>query len=126
MSTGNKTILLVEDNEAMRLTVAEVLETLDYRVLSAQDGIEALALLDKGERQIDLVLSDLMMPQMDGEELYKQLRQRYSDLKMLIMTGHPLGEGDSILEQGNAVDWIQKPFDIKAIADKLQALLDAP
>jgi len=119
-----RTILLAEDNEATRMAIEDALDMLGYRVLAASTGREALDLFSRHKEEIDLVLSDMVMPEMGGVELCQALMAEKPDLKMVVMTGYPLAdEGRSLLEQG-IVDWIQKPFSPQAIAGKLRALYD--
>lgn len=119
-----ETILLVEDNEMAREAICDALEILGYRMLTAATGSEALALFAGGHREIDLVLSDIYMPEMGGVELYRRLVEMSPDVKMMLMTGYPReGEGRSILEE-DRVAWIRKPFSRDEIAAKLRAVLD--
>lgn len=117
-----RTILLVEDSDATRIAIGDTLDMLGYRVLAASTGREALALFSRHRGEIDAVLSDMVMPEMGGVELYRALTAEKPELKMVVMTGYPLAdEGRSLLEQG-IVDWIPKPFSPQAIAGKLQEL----
>ena len=122
---ARRTILLVEDSEATRIAIEDTLDMLGYRVLAASTGREALALFSRHEEEIDVVLSDMVMPEMGGVELYQTLTQENPDLIMIVMTGYPLAdEGRSLLQEG-IVDWIHKPFSPQAIAGKLRHLLEA-
>jgi two-component system, cell cycle sensor histidine kinase and response regulator CckA len=97
---------------------------LGYKVLAAVDGTEALAIFEQALQTIDLVLSDLVMPDVGGIVLFQELSQRKPDLKMIIMTGYPLEDsGKALLEQG-IVDWLHKPFSAEQIARKIQAALE--
>jgi PAS domain S-box-containing protein len=119
---GTETILLVEDELTVRQVVAETLEGLGYRVLATASGAEALAILERG-RAIDLLLSDLVMPGLSGLDLYRALRRQRPALKGLIMTGYALVKAGYAAFQEEGVDWIQKPFEIEQLADKVRALL---
>jgi two-component system, cell cycle sensor histidine kinase and response regulator CckA len=115
-----ETLLLVEDNQALQEALAELLETWGYGVLRARNGVEALAML--AEERVDLVLSDLVMPEMGGMELSRRLRQTYPRVKLLVMTGHaPRGEYAGLLREG--VTWLQKPFSVDELVATVQALL---
>lgn len=115
-------ILVVEDDGAMREALVEMLELMDYQVLSAVDGREALQRFEE-ERAIDLVLSDLVMPEMGGVALYEILKERYPQVKMVMMTGYPLAErGKELIEQG-IVAWIQKPLDAETLARTIKKVL---
>ncbi len=127
ISRGSETILLVEDNPAMRQSVADSLEGLGYRVLCAEDGVAALEVLAQEEASsgagVDLVLSDLVMPRMGGAELTTALALRYPTIKILIMTGHPLNDGHQLLQQMGKGAWIQKPFKMDTLSDRIRDLL---
>ncbi len=121
---GSETILLVEDNPALRQSVADSLVGLGYKVLSASNGVEALESFANQNSAIDLVLTDLVMPGLGGGELAKLLRHQQPDIKILIMTGHPLNENESLLGELEKIEWLQKPFEIEDLADRLRAVLD--
>lgn len=123
-ASGGATVLLVEDHEPTREAIGDTLELLGYKVLVATTGREALELFDAQPEAVDLVLSDMVMPEMGGVALYRELMQRNPDLKMIVMTGYPLEhEGRSLLEQG-IVDWIRKPFSPDMLAEKIEGLLE--
>lgn len=122
-AAAGATVLLVEDHEPTREAIGDTLELLGYHVLIATTGREALSLFDAHAGNIDLVLSDMVMPEMGGMELYRNLMARDPDLKMMVMTGYPLEhEGRSLLEQG-IVDWIRKPFSPDALGSRLAGVL---
>ncbi len=115
-------ILVVEDDQAMRNALVEMLDAMNYRVLSAADGHQALELFDQNPG-IDLVLSDLIMPGLGGVALHERLRERLPTVKMIVMTGYPLAEnGKDLLEQG-IVAWVQKPLDTEVFAKTLRKVL---
>ena len=118
---GSETILLVEDNSTLRDSLADVLSGLGYRVLEAEDGVEALAVLDSKGDAIDVLLSDLVMPKTGGLELYRDVQKRFPELPVLFMTGYPLGEREVELA---GRPWILKPFNVNQIGHKLRSLLD--
>jgi two-component system, cell cycle sensor histidine kinase and response regulator CckA len=121
--TGHETILLVEDNSAIRASIAEALTRLGYAVLKAEHGLEALDILNINPG-VDLVLSDVVMPQMDGVSLYRAVIQRNPHLKMLLMSGYPLQDRDGA--DLTDLNWIEKPFDLDQLARELRQLLDRP
>jgi len=117
------TILLVEDEAAVREALEATLEMLGYRVLVADDGNSALELFRRTERRIDLVLSDLVMARMGGEELYRRLQALEPGLKMMILTGYPLEDrGKALLEQG-IVAWLPKPVSVDVLQARLEEVL---
>lgn len=121
---GQETILVVEDNVPAREAMEDILDMLGYSVLTAANGQEALALFSQRRDQIDLVLSDMVMPQMGGVELYQELREQKPDVRLAIMTGYPLDDGGKTLLEQGIVAWIQKPFSIPDISQKVREALD--
>jgi two-component system cell cycle sensor histidine kinase/response regulator CckA len=117
-------ILLVEDNAALRSSLQELLASWNYQVTTASNGEEAVGLL-AGERPVDLVLSDVVMPRLGGLGLLKILRQRNIHIPTLFMSGHMLGEEREALEQLGAHACLDKPLRSDQLAAALAAALDA-
>jgi two-component system, cell cycle sensor histidine kinase and response regulator CckA len=121
---GAETILLVEDEEAVRSLVKNILEGFGYKILLATCGDEALALCKQHPAPIPLLLTDLVMPGMGGRELADRLKLLYPDMKLLYMSGYT---DDTILRSGTlgrAEAFIGKPFTPQAIARKVRGVLD--
>lgn len=118
-----ETLLLVEDNENLREGGRNFLEALGYQVLTAAHGREALEVYAAAERKIDLVITDIIMPEMGGKELLLELRQRDPRLKALGVTGHPLQESLEALQQAGFLDVIHKPFEIETLAQVIRQAL---
>ena len=104
-----QTILVVEDDLAIQAALASALEMENYQVLKASNGKEALAIIEQHEGRIPLVLSDWVMPLMGGLELVQEMRQRRPNIKVLMLTGHPLSESTKESAPEGIVGWIQKP-----------------
>jgi two-component system, cell cycle sensor histidine kinase and response regulator CckA len=122
--SGAGTILIVEDNDSARRALEDVLVSLGYRVLLAADGREAIEIYQAEAAEIDLIISDLIMPHVGGAELYRILKQQQPQLKMIVLTGYPLADqGKELLEQG-VVGWLQKPFGADEIALKVRVALE--
>jgi two-component system cell cycle sensor histidine kinase/response regulator CckA len=126
-----KTILLVEDEKKVRKFSQKALELLGYRVLTAADGREALDFYRSAERAcpeqgrgIDLVLTDIVMPEMGGRELMRELRQANPGIRGVAMTGHALGEDLRELREEGIVDVIHKPFDLGTLEEVVRHALD--
>ena len=103
-----KTILVVDNGETMRETLLKILEREGYNVLTAKDGQAALEVLR--ENKINLIISDVCMPRMDGNKLLKQAKAVLPEVEIILMTGHGKMEmGFEALKEG-AFDFIQKPF----------------
>jgi two-component system, cell cycle sensor histidine kinase and response regulator CckA len=123
--TGCETILLAEDERWVRKLVATHLEELGYRVLTASDGAEALEIARSHSGAIDLLLSDLIMPRVDGRQLAQQLRQIDPRLKVIFVSGYP-GHGVA----GNELEFpgarfLSKPVSMETLAHAVREVLDA-
>lgn len=118
-----ETLLLVEDNDNLREGGRNLLEALGYQVLTAAHGREALEVYAAAERKIDLVITDIVMPEMGGKELLQELRRRDFHLKALGVTGHPLQESLEALQQAGFLDVIHKPFEIETLAQIIRRAL---
>jgi two-component system, cell cycle sensor histidine kinase and response regulator CckA len=121
---GTETILVVEDEAPLRRAAARLVERLGYRVLTASDGAEALAILQREGAAIQLVLSDIVMPRMGGRALHDALRREGSMVKFLFTSGY----GGENLEEGGRGEvpvLIRKPWSLSELAVKLREVLDA-
>jgi PAS domain S-box-containing protein len=118
------TILVVEDEDAVRQISARTLESLGYNVLSSCDGVEALSVYDRHPGRVDLVLMDLVMPNMGGRELLDALRERDPDLKVIVMSGYPLDVNLEEILSGNHIEWLPKPLRLGDLAACVHAILD--
>ena len=116
-------ILLVEDNENIREAGQELLESLGYQVLTAANGRIALSVYQMAEK-IDLVLTDVVMPEMGGKELVQELRKMDPGLKALGITGYALAEDLRELEKCGILDVVNKPLDVNALARTIRSALD--
>jgi PAS domain S-box-containing protein len=124
-SQGSETILLVEDEEAVRSLAREVLESRGYHVLEAEGAIEALEVGKRHKDRIHLLLTDVVMPQMNGRELAKRLAPLHPETKVLYMSGYAENAivHDGLLDQGTAL--LQKPFTADGLAHKLREVLES-
>jgi len=121
---GAETVLLVDDEAVVRNASRELLGAMGYRVLTAKDGQEAVALYKEHQGDIDIVLLDIVMPNMGGREAYNTLKKINPDIKVLLFSGYSIdGQAREILERG-ADAFIQKPFNINALSGKLREVLD--
>ncbi len=124
---GSETILLVEDDPALREMEAALLRRLGYTVLAAANGIEALGLKPQGGTgQIDLLFTDVVMPRMSGKELADRVRALYPRTRILFSSAYTENAivHQGVLDQGVAL--LQKPFSPSALARKLREVLDQP
>jgi PAS domain S-box-containing protein len=121
---GSETILLVEDEEEVRKLAVRVLERQGYRVLAARDGDEALLICEQHKDPIHLMLTDVVMPVMNGHEVAKRLESLHPETKVLYMSGYT---DNAIVLHGVLVEgvrYIQKPFTVDALTKKVREVLD--
>jgi len=120
---GRETILLVEDERAILEMTTQILEKHGYSVLAAGTPGEAVRLARENAGKIHLLMSDVVMPEMNGRDLAKNLLSLYPDLKHLFMSGYTANiiAHHGVLEDG--VHFIQKPFTIKELAAKVREAL---
>ena len=116
-------VLLVEDEAPLRQMTALVLRRLGYRVQEASSGEEALSLAQANRDKIDLLMTDVLLPDMSGRELAELLRAHDAGLKVLFQSGHT---GDTLVRHGvvhTEVAFLQKPFTLDALSKKLREVL---
>ncbi len=123
---GNETVLLVEDESLVRELAREILEMFGYKILEATGPEEAIRVSESYEGTIHLLLTDVVMPRMDGPSLYSHLLGSRKNLKALFMSGYT---ENAIVHHGvlrSGVHFIQKPFRAEAVARKIREVLDSP
>jgi two-component system cell cycle sensor histidine kinase/response regulator CckA len=113
-------ILLVEDEATIRKMTAMLLRRLGYLVQEASSGEEALRWAQASREKIDLLMTDVLMPGINGWELAEVLQSRGAELKVLFLSGHPLG-CRGVMQPGAA--FLQKPFTLDAVAKKIKEIL---
>jgi PAS domain S-box-containing protein len=122
-TTADETVLVVEDEAAVRGLVQMTLERAGYSVVVAEDAPSALRILETSPSSIDLVLSDVVMPKISGAELTVTLRSLYPKLKVLLMSGYVGSAGCPMPELPADVPLLQKPFTPKTLTDSIRAAL---
>jgi len=117
--TGTGRVLLVEDEVEVRQFAVRALKRQGYQVLEAADGVEALDLMAENEGQIDIVVSDVVMPEMDGPSLFKELRKRNPSIKVIFVSGYP---NEAFRETMGSDDFafLPKPFSLPQLAAKVK------
>lgn len=121
---GTETILFAEDEDVLRELIVYVLKSFGYNVLSARDGAEALDVYCSSQQKIDVVISDLMMPNKSGIDLFKELRALNPDVRFVLSTGYSLSEQDeTVLEKMNAI--VTKPYTPMQLAQLIRETMRA-
>jgi len=124
--TGNERILLVEDEESVRAFSARALKTTGYEVFEAGSGEEALEVLDEIDNRIDLLISDVVMPEMDGPTLLLRIRERVPDLKVILVSGYAEESVRKDIADDRSVEFLAKPYSLDQINSKVKEVLGAP
>jgi two-component system, cell cycle sensor histidine kinase and response regulator CckA len=123
--TGQGTILLVEDEDPVRAVNGRALSARGYTGLEAAAGVEALQVIEDSETPVDLVVSDVVMPEMDGPTLLRELRKRYPDLKVIFVSGYAEDAFKKNLPEGEAFNFLPKPFSLKQLVEMVKQTLAA-
>jgi len=124
--TGTETILIAEDEDAVRRAAQRILERAGYRILTATGGADAVRLCEQHRGEIDLLLTDVVMPEMSGRELERRVMGTDPKLKVLFMSGYA---DDAIVHHGvldPGTRFIGKPFSVRELRQKVREVLDEP
>ncbi|MEO5337146.1 MAG: PAS domain-containing protein [Magnetospirillum sp. WYHS-4] len=121
--TGAGTVLLVEDETAVRMFGSRALRNKGYQVLEAASGEEALEVVNRAGRPIDLIVSDVVMPGMDGHTLIKLLRQEFPDVKVILMSGYAEDALNEEIQNDPTIHFIGKPFTLKDLASAAKRVM---
>jgi hypothetical protein len=122
--TGRETILVVDDEDALREVTRRILTRSGYTVLTASSGVQAIEIASSYEAPIDLLLTDVIMPTMQGPTVASRVRELRADIRVLFMSGHahPVLEAESVL--GTDFLLVEKPFDRAMLLESVQAVLE--
>jgi two-component system, cell cycle sensor histidine kinase and response regulator CckA len=121
-----ETILVVEDNYVTREALVDSLKMLDYQVITAENGREALNILATRREEIALIVSDVVMPQLGGIGLVQELARLGTPMKVLLLSGHPLDAEADQFRQYDAIAWLPKPVTMEQLASTVRALIGLP
>jgi DNA-binding NtrC family response regulator len=108
--------MVVEDEMATRQALQDGLTLINYQVITAPDGVRAFNYLNEHPDQVRLVLSDVVMPEMGGIELLRTIREHGLSIPVILMTGHPLQDEMTALQDVELTAWIQKPPRLKQLS----------
>ena len=121
---GSETVLFVDDEDMIIEVAGELFEQLGYKVLIARSGKEAIETYEKNKEQVDIVLLDMIMPDMSGSDTYDRMKELDPDIKVLLASGYSInGQATEIMDRG-CNGFIQKPFKMKELSQKLREILD--
>jgi DNA-binding NtrC family response regulator len=122
---GAETILLVEDEPSVRRLVSQMLQLTGYKVLEASNGREALGLMDHVGQPVDLLLTDIVMPLMNGGTLAQRLSRRHPKMRVLFTSGYM---DDVVVQEVVAMgaQFLPKPFTMEGLTQKVRQVLDEP
>jgi two-component system cell cycle sensor histidine kinase/response regulator CckA len=121
--TGQGTILLVEDEDPVRAVNARALSARGYTVLEAESGVEALQIIQERGTPVDLVVSDVVMPEMDGPTLLGELRKLYPDLKVIFVSGYAEDAFKKNLPDGEEFNFLPKPFSLRQLVETVKQVI---
>ncbi|GJD48845.1 Sensor kinase CckA [Methylobacterium crusticola] len=121
--TGHGTILLVEDEDPVRAVNARALTARGYTVLEAASGLEALQIMAGREVPVDLVVSDVVMPEMDGPTLLRELRKAHPDLRVIFVSGYAEDAFRKNLPEGEEFNFLPKPFSLKQLVETVKTTM---
>ena len=107
--------MMVEDEEGLRALNARGLISRGYRVIEASNGVEAIEQFEQHGGDVDLVVSDVVMPEMDGPTLFKELRQRNPELKIIFVSGYAEDAFQKSLPDPDSFNFLPKPFTLKQL-----------
>jgi two-component system, cell cycle sensor histidine kinase and response regulator CckA len=121
--TGAGTILLVEDEDPVRLFSARALRNKGYTVIEAKSGEAALQIIQEGAQPIHLIVTDVVMPRMDGPTLIKQVRETHPDMKVVFMSGYTEDTFRRRIGDDDGIQFLAKPFSLKQLAFKVKEIM---
>ncbi len=121
---GTETILVVEDLDAVRRVACEMLALQGYQILEARNGVEALEVYHTHASRIDLIFTDIIMPEMDGGELAEEVWKINPKMKILFGSGYPRNHQFEKIMSGRVVKFIAKPYNRLALSRKIREVMD--
>lgn len=121
---GNETVLVIEDDEQVRTMTVDLLASIGYKVLSAENGQETIQIIRDRGKDVDLILSDVILPDTNGKMLYDEISTIVPDKKVIFMSGYTTDVISHFNYLDADVNFIQKPFSIKDLANKIRSVID--
>jgi two-component system cell cycle sensor histidine kinase/response regulator CckA len=121
--TGCGTIMLVEDDDPVRIFGARALRNKGYKVVEAKSGEAALVMIRDSKQRVDLLITDVVMPQMDGPGLVREVRTIHPEMKVIFISGYTEDAFRQRLDSDGGIDFLPKPFSLKQLASKVREVL---
>jgi CheY-like chemotaxis protein len=122
--SGKGSILLIDDEEGVIEVCSEMLKNLGYQVKAVTDGIQAIEVLKSSDFNIDLVILDMVMPIINGQQTFEKIRKIDPDIKIMVCSGYTKEDKiQKMIEQG-CNEYILKPFDVAVLSEKLNKVLN--
>jgi two-component system cell cycle sensor histidine kinase/response regulator CckA len=122
--TGTGTVMLVEDEDPVRIFGARALRNKGYTVLEARSGEAALEMMGQASEKIDLLITDVVMPKMDGPGLVREVREVHPDMKVIFISGYTEDNFRQRLDSDSNIHFLPKPFSLKQLATKVKEVID--
>jgi len=122
--SGSATVLLVEDEDAVRMGGVRALTSRGYTVHEASSGVEALEVYEELQGKVDIIVSDVVMPEMDGPTLLRELRKRRADIKFVFVSGYAEDAFAKNLPEDAKFGFLPKPFSLKQLATVVKEVLE--
>jgi two-component system cell cycle sensor histidine kinase/response regulator CckA len=122
--TGAGTVMLVEDEDPVRIFGARALRNKGYNVIEARSGEAALELMGETAEKIDLIITDVVMPRMDGPGLVREVRETHPNMKVIFISGYTEDSFRQRLDSDSNIHFLPKPFSLKQLATKVKEVID--
>lgn len=124
LPSGTETILVAEDDPMVRRVAARILKEAGYAVVEASDGEDALRVFEENQEKVSLILLDVVMPKLNGHDVYQRLRGHHPDVKTVFCTGYAPEAVESNFLSGENIRLIQKPFSPRVLLCSVREALD--
>ena len=119
-----KTVFVIDDEEIIRDMTTDMLTDMGYNVITAEDGLAALTTFERSHQDIDVVLLDMILPGMTGEEIFGRLQKIKPEIKVIFSSGFSIEEVPQKLFVNDTTDFIEKPYRIGDLLDKISGILE--
>ncbi len=126
LADGNETILLVDDEPIIIDVARDMLEILGYRVIAARNGQDAIDIYGRRKNEIDMVIQDMVMPGMNGADVFQALKRINPEVKVILASGYVLNKQIAAMIEQGCRAFMPKPFRLEDLSLKVREVLDSP